>query len=217
VLCQTRHSRETQSEVCRCRNRGNRVRELCDGNVQTRRQHHITGEFAFPQPATAWPVAISHASAFGSGGVCPAHVLTVPRLSDAMEPPIVVNPEEEPLETLRNVLQYAYPAVLLFAFIVVGATDSIIAAVRKDNVEMPTVTGPGGKPLPVTKRKRQSQDEDEDERYSPASKTFFRCCMMLATFTFFCAGANVAARALYNRTASGGHGWWCGEPKTVRS
>jgi ATP-binding cassette, subfamily B, vacuolar membrane transporter HMT1/ACLQ len=133
------------------------------------------------------------------------------------EPPIVVvNPEQEPVETLRDVLQYAYPAVLLFAFVVVGATDSIIAATRRDDVVVPTVTGPGGKPLPVTKRKRESQDEDEqEERYSPTTKTFFRCCMMLATFTFFCAGAVIAARALCNRTASGGHGWWCGEPKTV--
>ncbi|KAK6199828.1 hypothetical protein LQW54_009810 [Pestalotiopsis sp. IQ-011] len=134
-----------------------------------------------------------------------------------MEPPIVVvNPEQEPVETLRDALQYAYPAVLLSAFIIVGATDSIIAAVRRDDVVVPTVTGPGGKPLPATKRKRESQDDDEqEERYSPATKSFFRCCMMLATFTFFCAGAVIAARALYNRTASGGHGWWCGEPKTV--
>lgn len=129
----------------------------------------------------------------------------------------MVNPEEEPLETFRNVLQYAYPAVLLIAFVVVGATDSIVTALRRDDVVVSTVTGPGGKPLPATKRKREAQDEEEQERYSPACKTFFRCCMMLATFTFFCAGANVAARALYNRTASGGHGWWCGEPKTVSS
>lgn len=129
----------------------------------------------------------------------------------------MVNPEAEPLEIFRNVLQYAYPAVLLFAFIIVGATDSIISALRRDDIVVPTVTGPGGKPLPVTKRRRETEDEVEEDRYSPASRSFFRCCMMLATFTFFCAGANVTARALYNRTASGGHGWWCGEPKTVSS
>lgn len=132
-----------------------------------------------------------------------------------MEPPIVVNPEEEPLETFRNILQYAYPAVLLLAFIVVGSTDSIITALRKNDFVVPTVTGPGGKPLPITKRKREDQDDEDNENQSSACKSLFRCCMMLATFTFFCAGANVAVRALYNRTASGGHGWWCGEPKTV--
>lgn len=147
-------------------------------------------------------------------GISTAHVLTLVR-SDTMDYPIVVNPVVEPLETFRNVLQYTYPAVLLFVFIVVGATDSIVTALRKTVFQPATVTGPGGKPLPVTKRKREDHDENNNEYHSPACKNFFRCCMMLATFTFFCAGANVAVRALYNRTASGGHGWWCGEPKTV--
>jgi ATP-binding cassette, subfamily B, vacuolar membrane transporter HMT1/ACLQ len=132
-----------------------------------------------------------------------------------MDPPIVVNPEEEPLESFRNFLQYAYPAVLLFAFIVVGATDSILAALRQEDVVVPTIKGPGGKPLPVTKLKREAEEEEDEEPYSPASRGFFRCCMMAATFTFFCAGVNVAVRALYHRSASGDHGWWCGEPKTV--
>ncbi|KAI0128600.1 hypothetical protein BJ170DRAFT_579959 [Xylariales sp. AK1849] len=132
-----------------------------------------------------------------------------------MDSPTVVNPEERPLEIVRKVFQYAYPAILLLAFIVVGATDSILKAIRKEDVVLPTVKGPGGKPLPVTKRKRESEEQEQDERHSPTSKTFFRCCMMAATFTFFCAGANIAVRALYHRSASGDHGWWCGEPKTV--
>ncbi|KAK6081654.1 ABC transporter [Seiridium cupressi] len=163
------------------------------------RLHAAGGPRAFRPPPGNWP----------------ADVLTPSARSNAMAPPIVVSPAEEPLETFRNALQYAYPAVLLFAFVIVGATDSILNALRKDDFVAPTVTGPGGKPLPVTKRKREIRDDGEHEQYSPACKSFFRCCMMLATFTFFCAGANVAARALYNRTASGGHGWWCGEPKTV--
>ncbi|KAI1878545.1 uncharacterized protein JN550_000727 [Neoarthrinium moseri] len=131
-------------------------------------------------------------------------------------PPVVVNPADEPIEIFRNVLQYSYPAVLLLAFVIIGATDSIITALRKEGGIVATVKGPGGKPLPVTKRKRESQDdEDEDSYYSPASKSFFQWCMMAATFTFFCAGANVAARALTYRSTSGAHGWWCGEPKTV--
>ncbi|KAH8674097.1 hypothetical protein BX600DRAFT_225914 [Xylariales sp. PMI_506] len=136
-------------------------------------------------------------------------------MSITMAAPELVNPQERPVEVVRNILQYAYPAVLLFAFIIVGATDSIVKALRKDDAVVSTIKGPGGKPLPVTKRKRASESQEEDESYSPASKSFFRCAMMAATFTFFCAGVNIAARALCHRSASGDHGWWCGEPKTV--
>lgn len=127
----------------------------------------------------------------------------------------VVDPEESSLEVLRRVVQYAYPAILLFAFIIVGATDSILTAIRKEDVGVPTIKGPGGKPLPVTKRKRGGDGDEDDESYSSPSRAFFRFCMMVVTFTFFCAGAAIAARALYHRTKAGGHGWWCGQSKTV--
>lgn len=125
-------------------------------------------------------------------------------------------PPDTPWEAVRRVVQYAYPAVLLIAFIVIGSTDSIYTALRQETVNNASmVRGPDGKPLPVSRRKQGDQDECEQDKWSPSHKMFFRYCMVTATLTFFADGTNIAARALYHRTAAGDHGWWCGEPKTV--
>lgn len=49
--------------------------------------------------------------------------------------------------------QVLYPFLLLLAFGVVFAVHSVIASRHQEDVEKPSVTGPGGKPLPVTRIK----------------------------------------------------------------
>ncbi|KAK6841635.1 heavy metal tolerance protein [Apiospora arundinis] len=133
-----------------------------------------------------------------------------------MASPVLANPSEEPIEVLRRVSQYAYPAVLLIAFLVIGCTASIIKALPSRNVDDTSTKGPGGKPLPISKRKREEGEEDEEsEHHSSWSKGYFQYATIFATMTFFAMGTNVAIRALYHRNAAGDHGWWCGQPKTV--
>lgn len=135
-----------------------------------------------------------------------------------MASPVLANPSEEPIEVLRRVSQYAYPAVLLIAFLVIGCTASIIKALPSRNVDDTSTKGPGGKPLPISKRKREEGEEDEEsEHHSSWSKGYFQYATIFATMTFFAMGTNVAIRALYHRNAAGDHGWWCGQPKTVCS
>ncbi|ORY63517.1 uncharacterized protein BCR38DRAFT_344775 [Pseudomassariella vexata] len=131
--------------------------------------------------------------------------------------PAIVNPDEDPLEAVRRIFHYAYPGLLLLSFLIVGATHSIVSALRKEDVVATTVRGPGGKPLPVTKRKREEygDDDTDGQQFGQASKAFFRASMVVATLTFFGTAVNVTARALYHRSVDGEHGWWCGEPKTV--
>ncbi|KAI2471632.1 hypothetical protein F4781DRAFT_429111 [Annulohypoxylon bovei var. microspora] len=128
---------------------------------------------------------------------------------------VIISPPDSPAERVRDVTQYLYPDLLLLAFIVIGATHSVYLALRKDDVVAPTATGPGGKPLPVTKRRRSDDDATDPDDFSPHARRFFQCSMILATLTFFGIGGAIAARALIHRSADGQHGWWCGEPKTV--
>lgn len=128
---------------------------------------------------------------------------------------VIINPPDSPMERVRDVTQYLYPDLLLLAFIVIGATHSVYTAMRKEDVVAPTVRGPGGKPLPVTKRRRDEDDALDNQEFSSCTRRFFQYSMMLTTLTFFGAGAAIAARALIHRSADGEHGWWCGEPKTV--
>ncbi|KAK6950447.1 hypothetical protein Daesc_008775 [Daldinia eschscholtzii] len=128
---------------------------------------------------------------------------------------VIINPPDSSAERVRDITQYLYPDLLLFVFIVVGATHSVYTAMRKEDVVVPTVRGPGGKPLPVTKRRLSDDDASEPEKFSPHARRFFQYSMIVATSTFIAMGGAIAARALIHRNAEGEHGWWCGEPKTV--
>ena len=66
---------------------------------------------------------------------------------------VIISPPDSPAERVRDITQYLYPDLLLLAFITIGATHSVYTAMRKEDVVIPTVKGPGGKPLPVTKRR----------------------------------------------------------------
>ncbi|OTA66750.1 ABC transporter-like protein [Hypoxylon sp. EC38] len=128
---------------------------------------------------------------------------------------VITSPPDSPAERVRDITQYLYPDLLLLAFITIGATHSVYTAMRKEDVVVPTVRGPGGKPLPVTKRRRSDEDSTDSEEFSPHARRFFQYSMVVATLTFFATGGAIAARALIHRSADGQHGWWCGEPKTV--
>lgn len=129
---------------------------------------------------------------------------------------VIDEPADTPPERLRAVVQYTYPVVLLVTFVVMGAAHSLYKALQKEDVLVPNVKGPGGKPLPFTKRKREEANGDRvPETFSTGYQRVFRYCMLLATSTFFGAGANIAVRALYFRSPNGDHGWWCGQAKTV--
>ncbi|KAI1636692.1 hypothetical protein F4809DRAFT_368532 [Biscogniauxia mediterranea] len=129
---------------------------------------------------------------------------------------VIVNPRDTPAERARAITQYLYPDLLLVVLIFIGALYSVYTARRKEDVVEPTVTGPGGKPLPVTKRRRPEDDASEPEQtFTPAARCFFQTAYTIVTLTFVGQGAAITARALIHRTADGEHGWWCGEPKTV--
>ncbi|KAI1085685.1 hypothetical protein F5B20DRAFT_12784 [Whalleya microplaca] len=129
---------------------------------------------------------------------------------------VIVNPPDSAAERVRDITQYLYPDLLLLLFIAVGATYSIYTAMRGEDVVVPTARGPGGKPLPVTKRRRSQDDDSPDpDEHSTITRRFFQYSMAAATSTFVAAGAAIAARALIHRSAEGEHGWWCGQPKTV--
>lgn len=126
---------------------------------------------------------------------------------------VVTNPHDTPAERVRNVTQYLYPDILILVFIFVGASYSIYNA-RKEEVVVPEARGPGGKPLPATKR-RKGHVEPDRYAFSPTARIFFQWASILTTLTFLGAGITISARALVYRAGDGENGWWCGEPKTV--
>jgi hypothetical protein len=128
----------------------------------------------------------------------------------------VVLPNDSLVESILSTTQYLYPGLLLLILLLFGAGYSIYKARNQGDVIVPTVTGPGGRPLPVTKKRRVDNASQEPEgRFSPAVRALFQWLYTAVTLTFVGQGAAIATRALIQKSLDGEHTWWCGEPKAV--
>lgn len=129
---------------------------------------------------------------------------------------VVVLPDNSLVESILSITQYLYPGLLLVILLVFGAAHSIYVATREGTVIVPTVTGPGGKPLPVTRKRRSDGMPHEPEgRFSPAIRGLFQWIYTAVTLTFVGQGASIATHALVQKNIHGTNAWWCGEAKAV--
>jgi len=115
--------------------------------------------------------------------------------------------------------QIFYPVVLLLAFILSAGVHSVVTSQSEEELLVPTVKGPGGKPLPITKRKREQLDEPQaldPATDSSSARTAFRYGTAALVATFLANGAAIAVHALSSGGGAGSKdGWWCGEERTV--
>jgi len=129
---------------------------------------------------------------------------------------LVMQPDNRLVESTLTTTQYLYPGLLLVILLLFGAIYSIHTARTRGDVIVPTVTGPGGKPLPVTKKRRLDDVPQEPEgKFTPAIRSLFQWIYAVVTLTFVGQGAAIAAHALVQTSSSGEHTWWCGEAKSV--
>ncbi|KAI0879729.1 hypothetical protein GGS24DRAFT_10279 [Hypoxylon argillaceum] len=128
----------------------------------------------------------------------------------------VVESNDRLVRSILTATQYLYPGLLLLILLLFGAIYSIYTGWNKGDVIVPTVTGPGGRPLPVTKKRRMdNKSQEPDRRFSPSVRALFQWIYATVTLTFVGQGVAIATRALVQRTAQGDHAWWCGEAKAV--
>jgi hypothetical protein len=113
-----------------------------------------------------------------------------------------------------DVLQYAYPIVILFFFIFAFAAHSIASgkaaakAAAKANSARKVQYGPGGKPLPV---RSQSFKKVLPRDFSPSRKLVFEWLTVGVLLTYVGNATIVILHALVHRRDK----WWCGEAVTV--
>lgn len=129
----------------------------------------------------------------------------------------VVESNSSLVHSMLTATQYLYPGLLLLILLLFGAIHSIYTARNKGDVIIPTVTGPGGKPLPVTKKRHIDDDKsrEPEKTVSPSIRALFQWLYAAVTLTFIGQGAAIAAHALIERSAEGDDAWWCGEAKAV--
>jgi hypothetical protein len=107
-----------------------------------------------------------------------------------------------------------YPAVLLVAFILSAATYSIQSSRSEEELLEPTATGPGGKPLPMTKRRKRGHKHPVFEVYIGVwARRVFQYITVAVVLTFVADAATVVAHAVDDQSPGG---WWCGEERVVR-
>jgi len=118
------------------------------------------------------------------------------------------------VQRVLDVTHYAYPLILLVAFLVAFTARSVIVSSlgRKKPVEEPVQkTGPGGKALPPSVKKPEEQSSNNDLDFSKSRKLLFNWLSVFLCFTFLVNAADIVAHALIKRE----EGWWCGQAPVV--
>jgi ABC-type transport system involved in Fe-S cluster assembly fused permease/ATPase subunit len=112
-----------------------------------------------------------------------------------------------------NAVHFHYPWVLAVIFLASFVANSVLTAEPTSNPLPPTITGPGGKPLPrsAAKYKEELQKWRKMKDFSRGRKTLFLYLHAGLLATFLASGANIVVHALAEKN----QGWWCGEATAV--
>ncbi|KAF3770409.1 hypothetical protein M406DRAFT_344161 [Cryphonectria parasitica EP155] len=94
--------------------------------------------------------------------------------------------------------QVLYPFFLLLAFGVIFAVHSVIASRRQEDIEPPTATGPGGKPLPVTRIKVEKSEalDAAATDFSPRASLCFKAGTAVVVLTFVAHVAHIVLQCI---------------------
>lgn len=94
--------------------------------------------------------------------------------------------------------QVLYPFLLLLSFGIVFAVHSVYASQHQEDVEQPKVTGPGGKPLPVTRIKveRSRARAPARQDFSHNASIYFKTGTAIVVLTFMVHGLHVLRQCM---------------------
>lgn len=131
---------------------------------------------------------------------------------------------DDTTSTVDNVLretQYLYAVVLLIAFIVCAAWYSVFNAKKEEDLIQSDVKGPGGKPLPITKRKKRNDGERKiGPCFGRPAKIAFRYLAAMVFLSYVASGSFMFIHAFRYEDP---YSWakeglpWAGEWTVVRA
>lgn len=128
-------------------------------------------------------------------------------------------------EGYLELLYRLYPVIVITIYTLAALICSVRTSGTADDVVAPTVRGPGGKPLPMTKKKKRHNNSSRRLsradlfEIGPRARFVFRLLAVILTTTLF---MNAMAIGVHTWRANpnllereGGMNWWCGEPMVV--
>lgn len=121
----------------------------------------------------------------------------------AIEKPPSERPGSDSDDTFADDLlretQYLYALILLVTFIGCAAWYSVYNAKKEEDVIHSTVKGPGGKPLPITRRKKRDDGERKiGPHFGTAAKNVFRCITAIVFFSYVGTSASMFVHAFWH-------------------
>ncbi|KAL2262022.1 hypothetical protein VTK26DRAFT_2723 [Humicola hyalothermophila] len=130
------------------------------------------------------------------------------------------SPSLSAAQTVLRTTQLLYPLVLLLTFILSAGIHTVVTSRSEEQLVSPTVRGPGGKPLPVTKRKREQEarnaGEDDNAGGRRLAKNAFVYLTVALISSFVANGTAIASHAMQSGNGSSAQDqWWCGEERIV--
>lgn len=114
---------------------------------------------------------------------------------------------------LLNAVHFNSSWILAVLFLIFFVGNSILTADPTSETPPPTITGPGGKPLPrsAAKYKEELQKWRKMKDFNQGRKTLFLYLHAGLLSTFLASGVNIVIHALVEND----EGWWCGEATAV--
>lgn len=104
-----------------------------------------------------------------------------------------------PVDLVLRETQYLYALVLLVAFISCAAWYSVYNSKKAEDHAQPVIKGPGGKPLPITKRKKR---DDGERKLGPCfgrvAKNVFRYLASVVFLAYVASGVSMFIHAFYH-------------------
>ena len=94
--------------------------------------------------------------------------------------------------------QYLYSLVLLISFVLLAGWYSVFNAKKDGDLSKPTLKGPGGKPLPITKKKKKDDGERKlGPHFGPVAKNVFRYLAAIVFLTYVASGTSLFIHAFF--------------------
>ena len=128
-----------------------------------------------------------------------------------MEFPNTIWVQSQEIQRALDLLHYFYPVALIIIFLAGVMIYSIRTAPEEVSATPPPQKGPGGKPLPRSKKPKKSRRSFTQD-FSSASKALFNWFTVGIILTFLADAVLICIHALVDRKDQ----WWCGKPVAVR-
>jgi hypothetical protein len=114
------------------------------------------------------------------------------RLSTASDPPNTL------VDVILRETQYLYSLVLLITFVSLAAWYSVFNAKKEEDIVQSKFKGPGGKPLPITKRKKRTNGERKlGPHFGTAAKIVFRFLAAIVFLTYLASALLMLVHAFW--------------------